>query len=152
MPYYPSDLKTLSLGVGLTPTIPQVFLYSTDNLHSQIINQSLYNALLESDITWLLLPSGDFLIMQSAAIVELADTIADFYQVPPDQACPGRTLLVTFISSSTRNLTGEINSSETTEIISPAVCDGSTTLTTFLLSLTNDLSDTISTELITTIL
>ena len=152
MPYYPSELKTLSLGVGLNPTIPQVFLYSTDNLHLQIINQTLYYALLVLDIDWVKLSNGDFLIMHSDALKTLSDAIKEFYGFPPDTTCSGQTLLVTFISKISHSGSSIITATNSTNIISPEVCKGSTTSTTFILSLNNDFSDNISTELITTIL
>ena len=130
MPYYPGNLKTLSLGYGLNPTIPQIFLYSTSNLYRQIIDEELYRVLLSSDISWVKLSTGDFLIMQSSAIDSLLLIIADYYSIPPPSTCDGSTLLCTFTNNNSRNLSDSLNSAKQTEIIS--LCFGRTILTTFI--------------------
>ena len=150
MPYFRSKIKTLSLGEGLTVTIPQIFLYSTDNLYRQIIDENLYIFLLSEDIDWTLLSSGDFLIMAPSAVEEVEEIIREWYGLPPVPSCQGKTRLVTFSNSSFSHLKGIFEASNSNEIIS--VCFGRTILESFISNDQQILTGQINTELSTEIL
>jgi hypothetical protein len=144
MPLYVGKYRTLAVDFTPFATIPLVYLYDLSHLYRQIIDENLYTTLLNSDITWTLLSTGDFLIKQSVAIDELQDEIDVYRGDPPTPHCKGRTILTTtYLSKSESQTSSIIATSETEKII---VCLGRTTVTTFIDSILHEPNSSITAD------
>lgn len=132
------------------PTIPQIYYQSTLNFWKQIISDDLYSFLLEQELPWTLLPSGDFLIQTSSAFSIVNNSIADFYELPPPAVCSGISLLLTINKSIRIDLSSIVSCSLTTTIIPK--CDGRSSLNTIVGSVNQLLDSSINSNLSTEVL
>lgn len=138
MPVYTGKYRTLLVDFTPYATIPLVYLYSLNTIYLQIIDEDLYNVLLASDITWVLLSTGDFLIERSDALDELDEEIRDYNGDPPLPECYGKSLIVTYISSSNCSHTSGIDTS--TERFIETECFGSTNINSYVDTVKHSLS------------